>query len=121
MEDQIPVSQPPVPQPTEQPEPGAEFRQPFTPFDLEAMKAQARELALQQVLAARVNSSPQVAESTQAAPQETVPQVVYVRRNLTVAELLLVFALSCGLVYGIPNLFGFIANNVPRVEIKFKR
>ena len=48
------------------------------------------------------------------------PQVVYVRRNLTLAELMLVFVISIGAVTGIQ--FGwYIATDVlPRIEIRDK-
>ena len=48
------------------------------------------------------------------------PQVVYVRRNLTVAELLLVLLLSCGLVVGAQEIWKFTAQILPRIEIKVK-
>ena len=61
MEEQVPPSQPPVnPQ--------------ITPEQLEEMKVRARNLAIQQTLAQNAPISP---------PQ---PQVIYVRRNLTIAE-----------------------------------
>ena len=72
MEEQVPPSQPPInPQ--------------ITPDQLEQMKARARELAIQQTLAQKAPISP---------PQ---PQVIYVRRNLTIAEIIVILALSCGL------------------------
>jgi hypothetical protein len=48
------------------------------------------------------------------------PQVVYVRRNLTVAELLVVFVLSCGIVTGLQWGWGFVSNNLPRIEVKVR-
>lgn len=95
MEDQIPPSQQPLgPQ--------------ITPEQLAEMKARARELAIQQTLV------------QQQAASQLQPQVVYVRRNLTVAELLLVFAISCGLVVGIQAGWNFATNFLPRLEIKVK-
>jgi hypothetical protein len=98
MEDQIPASQPPLP-----PQ--------ITPEQLEALKARARELAIQQTLAeeGRVQRSP--------GPQ---PQIVYVRRNLTVAELLLVILLSCGIVTGIQVSWNFVSNLLPKIEIRVR-
>ena len=67
MEEQVPPSQPPInPQ--------------ITPEQLEQMKARARELAIQQTLAQKAPISP---------PQ---PQVIYVRRNLTIAEIIVILA-----------------------------
>lgn len=100
MEDQIPVSRAPEGQ---MPIPGS-----ITPEQLEEMKARARELALQQTIA------------QQAAVQQQQPRVVYVRRNLTVAELLLVFLLSSGLVLGIQGVAHLVSNYLPRIEVKVK-
>lgn len=105
MEEQVPSSTPPV---------GAappQFNE-ITPEVLAAMKARAREMAIQQVL-----SQPQEPVASSYAPQ---PQVVYVRRNLTVAELILIFVLSCGLVTGIQAAWNFAANSLPRLEIRIK-
>jgi hypothetical protein len=94
MEDQIPPSQlPSLPQ--------------ISLEQLEEMKARAKELAIQQTMAQQ-----QIAQQP--------PQVVYVRRNLTVAELLLVFLLSCGLVTGVQAAWNFATNVLPRLEIKVK-
>lgn len=95
MEDQVPPSQPSVP--TQ-----------ITPDQLAEMKARAREMAIQQALAQQV-----------AIPQQR-PQVVYLRRNLTVAEFLLVILLSCGLVTGIQAGWNFASNILPRLEIKVR-
>ena len=82
MEEQVPPSQPPInPQ--------------ITPEQLEQMKARARELAIQQTLAQKAPISP---------PQ---PQVIYVRRNLTIAEIVVILLLSCGLVTGV-HLLGML-------------
>lgn len=95
MEDQVPPSQPSVP--TQ-----------ITPDQLAEMKARAREMAIQQALAQQVT-----------IPQQR-PQVVYLRRNLTVAEFLLVILLSCGLVTGIQAGWHFASNILPRLEIKVR-
>ena len=100
MEDQIPASRAPE---SQMPIPGS-----ITPEQLEEMKARARELALQQTIA------------QQAAVQQQQPRVVYVRRNLTVAELLLVFLLSSGLVLGIQGVAHLVSNYLPRIEVKVK-
>lgn len=95
MEEQIPPSQPPMP-----PQ--------ITPEQLEQMKAQARELALRQTIA------------QQMATPKPEQQIVYVRRNLTVAELLLVFVISCGIVTGIQWTWNFATNILPKIEIKVR-
>ncbi len=99
MEEQIPPSQPPMPQAPE----GQ-----ITPEMLAQMKARARELAVQQAIAQQ-----------QQLPQQQ-PQIVYLRRNLTVAEVLLVILLSCGIVTGIQWGWNIATNVLPRVEIKVR-
>lgn len=99
MEEQIPPSQPPIPQPMD----GQ-----ITPELVAQMKARARELAIQQTIA------------QQAAAPERPPQVVYVRRNLTVAEVLLVVLISCGIVTGVQWTWNIVTNVLPRVEIKVR-
>ena len=98
MEEQIPPSQPPMQQTLE----GQ-----ITPEMLAEMKARAMELAIQQTVPQRL-------------PVEMPPQVVYVRRNLTVAELLLVLLLSCGIVTGIQGLWYLGINLLPRLEIRVR-
>lgn len=105
MEDQIPPSQPPMPQPQEAPQP---LEGQITLEQLAAMKARARDLAIQQTLA------------QQAAVQQQQPRVIYVRRNLTVAELLVVLLISCGIVTGIQWSWNFLSNNLPRIEVKVR-
>ena len=114
MEDQIPSSIPPqVPSPVELP---ADF--------LEQLKARAREEAVRQTILQQ-----QAAQAEAPAPQPptpsapisfttTQPSVVYVRRNLTVAELIVVFAIACGLVTGVQATWNFASNVLPRIEIK---
>lgn len=100
----------------------------ITPEDLERMKQQARELAVAQYYAQQqAENQPQtvgyrVERSMQVSsqPPRQEQQVVYVRRNLTIAELLVIFAISCGLVYGVPATWNFLAQNMPRIEIKVK-
>jgi hypothetical protein len=98
MEEQIPPSQQPARFPG-QPE--------ITPEQLAELKARAKQLAIQQALA----------QQTTAPAQ---PQVIYVRRNLTVAELLLVILLSCGIVTGIQWSWSAISNLLPRIEVKVR-
>ena len=95
MEEQVPPSHPPIiPQ--------------STPEQLEQMKARARELAIQQTLAQKAPISP---------PQ---PQVIYVRRNLTIAEIIVILALSCGLVTGVQFTWNVVNEFLPRLEINVK-
>jgi len=113
MEEQIPNSQVPPAQPIAQ----QEFTQApvdgrISLQDLEQMKARARELAIQQTLIQQ--------RSAQQATQVQQPQVVYVRRNLTVAELLLVLLLSTGLVAVSQVSWNFISTSLPKIEVKIK-
>ena len=95
MEEQVPPSQPPVnPQ--------------ITPEQLQQMKARARDLAIQQTLAQNAPVSP---------PQ---PQVIYVRRNLTLAEIAIILLLSCGLVTGVQFTWNIVNDFLPRLEINIK-
>jgi hypothetical protein len=99
MEEQIPPSQPPQQMTLE----GQ-----ITPEMLVELKARAREIAVQQTIAQQQSIPPQQ------------PQVVYVRRNLTVAEVLLVILLSCGIVTGIQWSWNIVTNVLPRIEIKMR-
>ena len=100
MEEQIAPSQPPMQQPLE----GQ-----ITPEMLAEMKARARDLAVQQAIAQQ-----------QAVQTQQQPRVIYVRRNLTVAELLLVFLISCGIVTGLQFTWNSLSNLLPRVEIRMR-
>jgi len=122
MEDQVPSSNPPQFQGLKEPPiPGG-----ITPELLEQMKARAREEAirmtiLQQQAAAQEStekSNFQLEAPTRFPIPFPQPQVVYVRRNLTVAELILIFAISCGLITGVQATWNFLSNNLPRIEIK---
>ena len=120
MEDQVPSSNPPQFQGLkESPIPGG-----ITPELLEQMKARAREEAIRMTILQQQAAAQEQAEYPIAQPEVParfqIPQqqVVYVRRNLTVAELILVFAISCGLVTGLQAAWNFASNNLPRIEIK---
>ena len=91
MDSQLPPNQ-------EQPQPQITVEQ------LQQMKEMARQQAIQQVVGQRQIEQPQ--------------QIVYVRRNLTVAEVIAVFVISCGLVFGIQIGWNFATNVLPRIEIK---
>ena len=103
MEEQISPSQIPfeVRQPST-PIPGT-----ITPEQLEMMKARAREAAVRTSL-------------EQRQQQVVPPQIVYVRRNLTVAELILIVFLSCGLVTAVQVGWDFATKTLPRIEIQIK-
>ena len=101
VEDQIPASQPPMQAPLQ-------LENQITPEQLAEMKARARELAIQQTIA------------QQAAMQQQQPRVIYVRRNLTVAEVLLVLLLSCGIVTGVQWTWNIVTNFLPRIEVKMR-
>ena len=105
MEEQIPPSQAPV---TQQPPQQVPLEGQITPEMLAEMKARARQVAVQQAIAQQ-QQIPQ--------PQQ---QVVYVRRNLTVAEVLLVLLLSCGIVTGVQWSWNMVTNFLPRVEIRMR-
>jgi len=94
MEDQIPPSNMPIP--------GS-----ISPEQLAEMKARAREMAMQQALASQAQMQP-------------TQQVVYVRRNLTIAELLVVFLISCGIVTGIQGIWYCATNVLPRIEVRMR-
>jgi len=103
MEEQIPPSQA-IPS----------FEGKITPEQLAEMKARARELAIQQTLAQ------QAALQASQPQQQQQPQFVYVRRNLTVAEILLVFLISLGIVTGIQWSWNMLSNVLPRIEVKVR-
>jgi hypothetical protein len=77
----------------------------ITPQQLEEMKALARQQAIQQTYA-------------QQQRVEQQPEIVYVRRNLTVAEVIAVFIISCSLVFGVQLSWNFVTNVLPRIEVK---
>lgn len=120
MEDQVPSSVPPQP---EQTVPGG-----LTPEVLEALKARAREEAIRMTMLQK-QAQQQEAEDLPIAQAEVPPsqpiqvpqaqpQFIYVRRNLTVAELGLVLLLACGLVTGVQAGWNFVSSTLPRIEIK---
>ena len=122
MEDQVPSSIPPQAEPTI---PGG-----LTPEVLEALKARAREEAIRMTMLQK-QAPPQeqkdypiaqaMAQPSSQAPVSPIqPSVVYVRRNLTVAELGLIILLACGLVTGVQAGWNFVSNVLPRIEVKAK-
>lgn len=113
MEDQIPASTPP------------EFKNPpkLSAEQVEMLKAIARERAIAQATAEPMQQPQRLVSpppSFQPPTPQPQPEIIYLRRNLTVAELLLVLLLSCGLVTGVQALWGFGSRILPQVEIKVK-
>lgn len=84
------------------------------------MKAQAMEIAIQQATARQGIQVPVQAPPSIVPTPPVAPNVVYVRRNLTIAELILIFAIACGLVTGVQFAWNFAANVLPKIEIKVK-
>ena len=105
---QVPADQPFFQRPPEMPQ--------LSPSVIEQLKARAREEAIRMTLEQRAAAS---------APQEGLfpgqqPNVVYVRRNFTVAELLLTLLLACGIVTGLQFGWKVVSNSMPHIEIKVK-
>lgn len=134
MENQVPASNQVQP-PEEMPQPPVPQTQGPTGLDpqmVELMKARAREEAIRMTAAAQrqeqprrsmeyPNAQPMVPTMPQnLTPPQQDPRVVYVRKKMTVAELILVFAISCGIVTGIQQVWNFAADLIPRIEIKTK-
>ena len=134
----------PTPAP-EQPQPGVVYNVP----DFKAMREDALKQAIEQVAAKRqyfpqeqpsvpqqmpqrsapvaqpVAAPPQpvarpLQPPVQAVPPQAQPKVVYVRRNLTLAEILVVLAISCGLVTGTQFIWSMGADVLSRIEIRDK-
>ena len=91
------------------------IQQGITPEQLEQLKARAREAAIMQTYQQQV--APSAVATPPGVPQQ---QVVYVKRQLTVAEIILMLLLSCGLVFGVQLAVNFAVNTLPRIEIKMK-
>lgn len=92
---------------------------PATP-DFQEMRRLALEQAIQQVTQQPVPQPlPQVAPQVQQYSQPET-KTVYVRRNLTLAEILVIFALSCGLVLGLQASWFIATDLLPRIEIREK-
>jgi hypothetical protein len=117
MEDQIPSSIPPQNQ--------AQLNE-LPPDFLEQLKARAREEAVRQTVLKQQMAQVESQVSRQSVPAPPVevatpqPSVVYIRRNLTVAELIVVFAIACGLVTGIQAIWNTGSRFLPSIEIRVK-
>jgi hypothetical protein len=100
----------------------------ITPEQLEQLKARAREAAILQTYSKQ--QKPVTYQLTEPLPPESyvpdlpinpmAPKVVYVKRSLTVAEIIVMLFLSCGIVFGVQIGSGFLLNNMSRIEIKIK-
>ena len=112
MKDQVPLSQSVAPTPVQ-----------ITPEQLAEMKVRAKELAIQQTFAQQQAqfATQQQPFQSQGFPLTAVkPQIVYVRRNLTVAELIIVLVMACGLVTAAQVIWNSASTTLPRIEIKIK-
>ena len=114
----------PEPQPAQQP--GVIFNRP----DFQAMREQALQDAIAQVTQRQATGEQQQfvqlpvqqpAPVSQPLVQPQVePQVIYVKRNLTLAEIIIVFAITTGCVLGIQGAWTLATDILPRIEIKDK-
>ena len=115
----------PEPQPAQQP--GVIFNRP----DFQAMREQALQDAIAQVTQRQATGEQQQqfvqlpvqqpAPISQPLVQPQVePQVIYVKRNLTLAEIIIVFAITTGCVLGIQGIWTVATDILPRIEIKDK-
>jgi len=110
MEDQVPSSIP-------SPPPGQ-----ITPEILEQMKQHAREMAVAQHMAQQqVKKEYQVGNPEPSLVSPFQPQeAIYVRRNLTLAELIVILVVSIGVVTGVQVGWKFASENLPRIHIEVK-
>lgn len=115
----------PEPQPAQQP--GVIFNRP----DFQAMREQALQDAIAQVTQRQATGEQQQqfvqlpvqqpAPISQPLVQPQVePQVIYVKRNLTLAEIIIIFAITTGCVLGIQGAWTLATDILPRIEIKDK-
>ena len=115
----------PEPQPAQQP--GVIFNRP----DFQAMREQALQDAIAQVTQ-RQATGEQQQQFVQLPVQQPAPisqplvqpqvehQVIYVKRNITLAEIIVVFAITTGCVLGIQGAWTLATDILPRIEIKDK-
>lgn len=133
-----PPPNPPIQQGAPNPisgQPGVVYNVP----DFQAMREAALQQAIEQVNARRQSFQKQQPMPSQPLPQPQAsmpqpmaapvaqpmaapnePKVVYVRRNLTLAEILVVLAISCGLVTGTQFIWNMGADVLSRIEIRDK-
>ena len=90
---------------------------------VEMLKQIARDRAIAQASLEQQSQTVRIAApppSIQPPQPQLQPEIIYLRRNLTVAELLLVVLLACGLVTGVQALWNFGSRILPQVEIRVK-
>jgi hypothetical protein len=120
MQEQIPSSNPA--QVDEQPQYEQTYQEPtFNPENARGMQPPANPMttpSLAQPPQAPPRPKPAPTPNYQApAPQ---PNVVYLRRNLTIAEILIILALSTGILAGVQFAWGFSTDILSRIEIREK-
>lgn len=71
-----------------------------------------------------MDGSQYVPQKYPTAPVAPTPQVTeqvrVIRRNLTLAELILIFAIATGSVLGVQGIWAFTTDLLPRIEIRAK-
>ena len=71
-----------------------------------------------------MDGSQYVPQKYPTAPVAPTPQVTeqvrVIRRNLTLAELILIFAIATGSVLGVQGIWAFTTDLLPRIEIRVK-
>ena len=90
----------------------------ITPEMVNMMKARAREEAIRITMEQR-QAAP-IPQLQVPADFQRPPQVVYVRRNLTLAELLLTLLISCGIVTGVQFTWKTATDFIPKIHIQIK-
>ena len=63
---------------------------------------------------------PKMPRAPEPAYDYSAPKIIYVPRNLTVAEILLICVLSCTIVGGIQLAWGFASKHLPQIEVRVK-
>ena len=63
---------------------------------------------------------PKMPRAPEPAYDYSAPKIIYVPRNLTVAEILLICVLSCTVVGGIQAVWGFASKHLPQIEVRVK-
>jgi hypothetical protein len=112
----------------------AQQNQPTTNF--EEMRRIALEQAIKQVtqqpvpqqappgMELSIDGSQYVPQKYPTAPVAPTPQITeqvrVIRRNLTLAELILIFAIATGSVLGVQGIWAFATDILPRIEIRAK-
>ena len=140
MEDQVPSSTSPQQEGNYYVDPEGERYQNPAEFDqaqpqlpqppilnFQQMREKALQDAILQVTQRSTSNPPQVPQQYAPMPETVAPvmnqlepKVVYVKRNLTLAELLLTLLLACGLVTGVQFVWGVATDLIPRIEIRDK-